>query len=395
MPITDDRIHLVLVECGDSVDGSQRLVWELATGLSPRRFDTQVWLSPSPEMDAFAGALDELGVPVERLSRFDSARHGWSLLGSWLKIGRRRSTLLHMHCPRASLARVPALLAAAAGDSRVVLSIRPPGRSLARFDRALERRTVDRADVVTTWCAREADALVHGSGVSRGRVRVIPPGVDTPDEAQEIVAARQLRERFGASSTRPLWVCAGRLEAERGPSVLLQALELLREREVPFVAVIAGEGAMRSALERRVADSGMGAQVHFLGETEEAGAMLRAADVVVVPVLEDCFSRSLVEAAARGRPIVASAVASATSLLEEGHADGRLVPAGDAPALASALEAMQNRPDAAWRMGRMNAARVGDAFAWSRVVESFESIYDEALGLATFSPDEHGAMAAR
>jgi hypothetical protein len=103
---------------------------------------------------------------------------------------------------------------------------------------------------------------------------------------------------------------------------------------------------------------------------------------------------SLLEALARGRPVVASRVGGVPEAIEDGLT-GRLVPAGDPAALALVLEDFHRRPDAARRMGLEGAARVQAEFTWPRVVESFEEVYDEVLGLATVTPSVPGRADGR
>jgi len=50
------------------------------------------------------------------------------------------------------------------------------------------------------------------------------------------------------------------------------------------------------------------------------------------------------------------------------------------------LEDFHRRADAAMRLGRAGAERVLETFTWPRVVEAFEGVYDDVLGLASFSP---------
>ena len=84
-------------------------------------------------------------------------------------------------------------------------------------------------------------------------------------------------------------------------------------------------------------------------------------------------------------------------MIEDG-VTGRLVPPGDAMALAETLESFHGRPDAALRMGRSGEERVLERFAWDRVLDSFELIYDDVLGLASFEsggPRAGGTRAER
>jgi glycosyltransferase involved in cell wall biosynthesis len=251
---------------------------------------------------------------------------------------------------------------------------------------------LDAADVVTTVCGAVADALVADLGIPREQLRVVPNGADLPDEDVEFPIARDLRVQIGANANRPLWVCAGRLEEQKGQDVLLDALAEVRHRGLDYHAVFAGEGELRDAFATRAQRLGLSNRVRFVGQVEELGPLLLAADAVVMPSRWEGLPLTLLEALARARPVIASAVGGIPEVIGDG-VEGRLVPAGDVTALADALESFHRRPDIAQRMGREGARRVRESYTWARVVEAFEGVYDEALGLASFDPA--GASGAR
>jgi glycosyltransferase involved in cell wall biosynthesis len=80
-------------------------------------------------------------------------------------------------------------------------------------------------------------------------------------------------------------------------------------------------------------------------------------------------------------------VGGVTEAIEDG-VHGRLVPPGDVDALAAALAAFHHKTDEVRRMGLHAAERALERYTWGRVVEDFEAVYDEVLGLASFSPQE-------
>jgi glycosyltransferase involved in cell wall biosynthesis len=120
---------------------------------------------------------------------------------------------------------------------------------------------------------------------------------------------------------------------------------------------------------------------------DDVGGLLSAADGVLLPSRWGGLPLVLLEAMARGRPIVASAVGGVPDAIEDG-VTGTLVPPNDVPALAGALETLHRRADLARRLGQEAAEVVRERFTWHAVVEAFESVYDEALGLAGVTPEE-------
>ena len=385
-------LKVVLAESGETLGGTERVVWELATRLPRSRFEPEVWLPPAAGVDELAASLEARGVPVRRVAEVDSR---WDLRGmmrTWRALRAAAPQLLHVHHVWPAADRYLSAIAEAAGVPHLVVTEHIVGVSHSDGQRRLKRRELARADAVTTVCGSVADSLARDYGVDRARLRVVPNGADLPDLEAERPEARRLRDQFGAALLKPMWVCVARLEEQKGHAVLLDALAELHRRDLAFVCVLAGEGSLRAALERRVAELGLTECVAFLGRLEEAGPILLAADAVVLPSLWEGLPLVLLEALARGRPVVASAVGGVPDVIEDG-VTGRLVPAGDAAALAEALAGFHGRPDAALRLGREGEQRVREGFTWERVIEAFELVYDDVLGLASFEGAPGGAPA--
>lgn len=139
----------------------------------------------------------------------------------------------------------------------------------------------------------------------------------------------------------------GRLEVEKGAQVLLRAARLLPE--IPFK--IAGSGAEEATL--RVLASSL-ANVHFLGQLtpNQVQAAMQLSRVVVVPSLwHDVAPLVLLEAAAAGKPVIASAVGGIPEIVRDGET-GLLVPPGNAEVLAEAIAALYYAPARVAEMGK-------------------------------------------
>jgi glycosyltransferase involved in cell wall biosynthesis len=385
-------VSVLLAESGRTMGGTERVVWELATRLPRERFDVTVWLPDASGVDELAASLSSREIKVERVPEVGSRWDWKGMFQTWRRLRRMKPALLHLHHVWPASDRYLPSLADAAGVPHLVLTEHIVGQPHSAGQKLLKRRELARADVVTAVCGAVADSLVHDYGVPRGRVRVVSNGADLPDEVAEQPAARRMRVTLGASAMKPLWVCAARLEEQKGHVVLLEALAELRRRGLDFVVALAGEGSLRESLERRVAGLGLTDCVRFLGMVEEIGPLLAAADGIVMPSRWEGLPLTLLEALARARPVVASAVGGIPEVIED-RISGRLVPPGDIAALAEALEWLHRRADLAAALGREGAARVRERYTWDRVVESFEEVYDEVMGLASFAPA--GGAAAR
>lgn len=131
------------------------------------------------------------------------------------------------------------------------------------------------------------------------------------------------------------WV--GRLSAEKGADVLIEALARLQG--VPALACVIGDGPDRPALERRAAELGLDGRVRFLGSVprETVLRLFRAADASVLPSAWENFPHTVVEALAVGCPVIATSVGGVPEVVRDGE-NGLLVVPNDAAALGEAIE---------------------------------------------------------
>ena len=169
-------------------------------------------------------------------------------------------------------------------------------------------------------------------------------------------------EQFFEAS-RPLeescrsFVCVGRLTAQKGQHVLVEALERLVKEGVDARLVLAGDGELRQSIEQRVAELGLGERVEITGWVDEREVRRRLLDAraLVLPSFAEGLPVVLMEALAIGRPVISTYVAGIPELVHPGE-NGWLVPAGDVDALASAMRDALATPAASLNeMGRVGA----------------------------------------
>jgi len=196
--------------------------------------------------------------------------------------------------------------------------------------RELVASTAAAAAAVICVSSALARDLVAELGIDEGRVHVVP---DTYDAARFAFVDRPQRE--AGAPVRLLTI--GRLSAEKGVDVLLEALAALKGR-VDVSARIVGDGAERARLHERAAALGLSGTAEFLGALsgDALAAELAAADLYCQPSRREGFGVALVEALATGLPAVATDSGGPADIVT--RRDGVLVAPGDATALAEAIE---------------------------------------------------------
>jgi glycosyltransferase involved in cell wall biosynthesis len=210
-----------------------------------------------------------------------------------------------------------------------------------------------RGDVVIANSQFTADEIARLYPFARGRLSVIPRGTDltrfAPNAVERGRVAR-LREAWGVAPHERVVLVAARLTEWKGQKVLIEAARLLKARGLEEVrCILAGDPQGREAyareLDARIEEGGLAGVVSRVGHCVDMPAALVAATVVAVPsTAPEAFGRSAVEAQAMGAMvIVADSGAASETVLAPPQTPAALrtgwrVPAGDALALADAIE---------------------------------------------------------
>jgi glycosyltransferase involved in cell wall biosynthesis len=183
-----------------------------------------------------------------------------------------------------------------------------------------------------------AELIAARHGTPAARIRLIPRGVDARRFDPSAVAPAAIlaqREAWGAAPGQRIVLLPARLTRWKGQSVLVEALARLPG----VIGVLAGGGNAGFAreLEDRAAALGLGGRLVLAGHLDRLDVALLAADVVVHASTDaEAFGRTVIEAQAMARPVVASDLGGPRETVEEGVTGWR-VPPGDPAALAAAL----------------------------------------------------------
>lgn len=192
-------------------------------------------------------------------------------------------------------------------------------------------------DVTLTCSDALRRSLLTNSRIRPERLQVLYPGIDfeaVATQSEEPLPA-QLQARLAALPPRRL-VHAAMLRPEKGHLSMLEALAALQQRFPDLAYVVAGDGEMRAAIEARVAELGLQGAVVLLGMVANIPALLRQAEIVVMPSSYEPLGMSQIEALSLGVPVAASRTGGIPETLEDGR-HGLLVEPGNASAWIDAL----------------------------------------------------------
>jgi glycosyltransferase involved in cell wall biosynthesis len=169
----------------------------------------------------------------------------------------------------------------------------------------------------------------------------------------------------------------------KGVRFLIRAAATLRPRYPDLTLVLAGDGFERPELEGLAKDLGIADATTFLGwvPNPDLPAYYRAAAVSVIPSLEEGFGIPAAEAMGCEVPVVASDAGGLPEVVEDG-VTGRVVPRGDAEALAAAIGDLLADDGLRARMGKAGRERALRLFDWDRSAERFEALFERVIGEA-------------
>ncbi len=196
---------------------------------------------------------------------------------------------------------------------------------------------------------------------------VVPNGVD-PFRA----AALGIRERCRLAPGTVLAGFIGRLESQKAPDLLIESIGLLHRRNTDVHFAIAGDGAPRATLERRLADLGATAAVIWLGAVD-GRRLLAELDLLVMPSRYEGFPYALLKALHCGVPVVATPVGGASEINPD-NACGLVVPPDDASALADAIDTLTRDRPLRLRMATQARRRAAD-FGVPAMADRIEALY--------------------
>ena len=167
------------------------------------------------------------------------------------------------------------------------------------------------------------------------------------------------------------------LRPEKAIEVLIEAFSMLRSSMPEARLLIAGEGPCRSSLERCADELGVHDSVKFLGQWEDIGGLLDAADVAAITSDREGAPLFAVESIIHRTPLVSTDVGNVADVLAEGT-EVVLVPRRDPVALASALEALLRDPVRRAAQATAAAAHAGQ-FEINRVAGEFADLYERLV----------------
>ena len=228
-----------------------------------------------------------------------------------------------------------------------------------------ERMLLSRTDLLLCESSYSEDVFRAKIGAPAGLVRVVHNGVAATEFEPVAVAA---------NATDLLFI--GELRALKGVDVLIAAIARLAARGHRVTATLVGAGPDRERFERQVKTLGLRDLIRLPGAmpARQAFALGR---VLVVPSRAESLPYVVLEAAAGGKPVIATRVGGIAEIF--GPAAGRLVTPDDAAALAEAIARALDLPGETAAAAAALRSRVAQEFSLDVMVNGILAAYAEAI----------------
>ncbi len=222
--------------------------------------------------------------------------------------------------------------------------------------------------------------LIPRTGLRADQLTVIHSGVRVDDEPKGLSVLD--------TDHVPTIGTAGPLEAAKGHTFFLRAARIVHETRPDAQFLIAGAGPEEHRLRRLTQELQLTSQVTFVPNMFDFSDSLSAMDIFCLPALKQGLGTTMLEAMARGKPVIATRAGGVDAVVCDGET-GLLVPPSDSPALAAAILELLCDPLRARGIGQHGRELVAHSFRIDDMVRMTAELYRK---VHADSPHEVGAV---
>lgn len=288
----------------------------------------------------------------------------------------RRIDVVNGHNPIGAMyATAAARIAGVRAVIRTEHSIHYPGRGSGLYG-PVEALLTPLCDRVICVC--EAARASHAARHPLWRSRFVTVWNGVSAAPQDEPGRESARAALGLAPAQRVALHVGSLTVQKAQDVLLRAFAQVCAAVPEAVLLIAGEGVLREPLLALHRELGLGERVRFLGARTDVPALMAACDLYVLSSAREGLSITLLEAMRARRACVATAVGGNAEAIADG-VTGRIVPVGDAAAMAAAVRALLTDPVQLAAFAEAGHARWRERFTAQAMVADTERIYREVL----------------
>ncbi len=359
--------HIIHLVSNREWGGGEQYVYDLCSRLKADGYRITMF---TRQVEAVTARMAELGVPMHTMplgGAFDAV--------SALRLARflrgAGECVVCAHNFKDAFTAVYARLLSGNGSVRVVVT------------RHLVRRGKNTA--LHRWMYRHADRIIFDSELSRDefaagcpeaaegdRLRVVPIGIMVPEDIRPV----DLRQELGILEGSVTAMFHGRLDAEKGLDVLVEAMAMLKDTTIHLILIGSGSDAYVENLKRKIAALGLEGRIRFAGFRRPVLPCLGSCDFGLLPsIVREGYPLSPMEYMSQGRCVIATDNGGQKEYLTDG-VNALLVKPGDAGALARSMKRLATDAALRDRLSRRALADYREKMSYDSFIQRIEDSYE-------------------
>lgn len=316
------------------------------------------------DIDSMCGALvDNLWQIEDYCGSIDVVHsHDWltAKAVTWVKLGREKRVVTTIHSTEYG---------------------RCGNRLLDGASRAIRKREWEiqhASDALIAVSNFLRDEVIRIYATPSAKITTIYNGIN-PRLYTGLIDPKKVKALCGVSRTDPTVLFVGRLEYQKGPDTLVEAIPQVLKIHPGIRFIFVGDGDMHTSLKDRCKTLNIDSAVRFLGwrDRRRVADIYHAADIVCVPSRNEPFGIVILEAWSAAKPVIVSSNGGPSEFVWHG-VTGLKTPAEPAP-IALALAALLDDGEYARWMGQNGFLAVNTAFSWDHIAKNVRRVYESIV----------------
>ena len=376
MATSAERIRVVHIVTRMNTGGVAVLIANLMTGLDPKKFDLTLITGScdTTEEDYLEKIATSIPyVKIKSLQRAISPRQDLlTFVRLWKILREIDPAVIHTHTSKAGLiGRIVSKLAVPRAKrihtfhGHLLDGYFSPLKT--RLITKLERLLAKKTDVLIAMGNQVMKDLQTVGVGSDSKFRVFFPGL----KAANIQSRENSRIKLGVDSSKVICLFVGRLTQIKRPDRLLDAIQILKEKNLEVQFIVAGDGELSKYVEDRVREEAL--PVKMLGWVKDTSEAFSSSDILVLCSDNEAVSLVLIEGSQYGLPLVSTNVGSVSDVVID-HSTGYLTESTP-QSLADAIEKLVRDEQLRKMMGDAGKARATQYFSLERMIKDHSELY--------------------
>ncbi len=286
--------------------------------------------------------------------------------------------ILHTHLYHAGI--LGRIVARNKGIQRVYVHQHGLERNRRVWRTLLDRSSSHLVTQYVVTCQAVASQLHHRERIPSEKIRVIYNGVDF-NQVESTIPENFSSKAMGAGISIPrqensFWISSvGRLSAEKGQDILLEAIKLLDQKDLKVEVFLFGSGPFQETLAEKAKKLEIEKQIHFVGFVDPVSRYLKEMDIFVQASRWEGLSLALLEAMALGLPVIATNTGGTAEVIQN-HLSGILVQPEKPEQIAQTIALLMQDKKLRQTLAKSAKERIKNQFTIQHTLTQLINLYE-------------------